>query len=101
MITLTPRAASEVQAAQAQRAAQGFGLRIQLVGGGCEGFLYDLAFEERAHPDDWIFESEGVKVFVDAKSCGALDGLVIDHRATRYGKGFVFDNPRAKKHCSC
>lgn len=96
MVTLTEPAAVQIRAALTDKGIEGFGLRVQIVGGGCDGFLYDLLYVDAPEPDDQIFESQGQRVFVDPKSLAAVDGLVID-----YGAGFVFANPRAKSQCSC
>lgn len=101
MVSVTAKAASEIRATQSEKGIQGFGLRVQIVGGGCEGFLYDLLFVDQPEPDDQVFETEGLKIFVDPRSFAALDGLVIDHAKTPYGPGFVFTNPRATSRCSC
>ena len=101
MISVTENAAREIRTAQAQKGALDCGLRIQVVGGGCEGFLYDLLFVDRPEPEDQIFESQGIKLFVSAKALPAVDGTTIDHAPTPHGTGFVFDNPRAKARCSC
>jgi iron-sulfur cluster assembly accessory protein len=101
VIALTPAAAERIRAAQAAKGVSGYGLRVQVVGGGCEGFLYDLLYADEPESDDLVFESEGQRVFVDPRSHAALDGLIIDHGATPYGSGFLFANPRARAQCSC
>jgi iron-sulfur cluster insertion protein len=78
-----------------------FGLRVQVVGGGCEGFFYDLLFEASPRAEDQVFESEGVRVFVDSRALPALDGTRIDIGSTPYGTGLMFQNPRARSHCAC
>jgi iron-sulfur cluster assembly accessory protein len=100
-VTLTPAAAASLRAAKDEKRIEGFGLRVQIVGGGCEGFLYDLLFVDAPEPEDLVFETEGQRIFVDPRSFPALDGLVIDHGSTPYGSGFLFANPRAKARCSC
>jgi iron-sulfur cluster assembly protein len=50
---------------------------------------------------DNTFEAEGVKVFVDYKSIFYLKGTTIDYSDGLMGKGFVFNNPLAKKTCGC
>ena len=101
MISLSERAAQEIRAVQVEKNIVGFGLRVQVVGGGCEGFLYDLLFTDAADPKDQVFQSQGVTLFVDSKSISAIDGLTIDYASTPYGLGFVFRNPRAASQCSC
>ncbi len=101
MISLSHRAAAEIRAAKRAKGIEGFGLRVQVVGGGCEGFLYDLLFSEQADPDDYVFQSEGLEVYVAPKTFATIDGLTIDYGPTGYGEGFVFTNPRARTRCSC
>lgn len=101
MISVTESAAREIRTAQAQKGALDCGLRIQVVGGGCEGFLYDLLFVDGPEPQDEVFESQGIKLFVSSKVLPAVDGTTIDHAPTPYGAGLVFDNPRARGRCSC
>lgn len=101
MITLTRAAAAEIRSALAQKGIEGYGLRVQVVGGGCEGFLYDLLFCDLPDPEDHVFESEGVRLFVHPRALSAVKGLTIDHDRTAYGTGFVFQNPAARSRCSC
>lgn len=101
MISLTPEAALEIKKVQAAKQIRDFGLKVQVVGGGCAGYLYDLLFVESGSPEDREFESEGVRVFVDPRALAAVDGLTIDHRDTPTGTGFVFVNPRVKSRCAC
>jgi iron-sulfur cluster assembly accessory protein len=101
VISLTAEAAAQVQAALTARGLDGFGLKVQIVGGGCEGFLYDLLYVDEPDPEDAVYESSGVRVYVDARALRAVDGLVIDHQRTRFGEGFTFQNPRAASRCSC
>ena len=101
MVTLTEAAAEQIRAALTDKGISGYGLRVQIVGGGCEGFLYDLLYVDAPDTEDVVFETCGQRVFVDPRSLPALDGLVIDHGQTPYGSGFLFSNPRAKNQCSC
>jgi iron-sulfur cluster assembly accessory protein len=101
VVSLTPAAAEQIRSALAQKGISGYGLRVQVVGGGCEGFLYDLLYVDGPEQEDTVFETQGQRVFVDPRSLAALDGLVIDHGATKYGKGFLFDNPNAHGRCEC
>src|SRR5579871_1077303 len=94
MVTLTPQAAAQVHAALAEKRIRGFGLRVQIVGGGCEGFLYDLLYVDAPESEDAVFETQGQRVFVDPRSLPAIDGLVIEHGPTPYGAGFLFTNPQ-------
>jgi iron-sulfur cluster insertion protein len=80
----------------ADEGASSFGLRIQVVGGGCAGFAYDLALTDSPEPEDEAIESQGVKLFVDRRALSLLDGLTVD-----YQEAFHFTNPNARKTCAC
>ena len=102
MITLTPTAAQEVKRLMAQEQKPNLGLRIGVKGGGCSGMSYVLAVEEATPKQyDTVFEQEGLKVLIDAKSHLYLDGTTIDFKSSVMGGGFEFNNPLAKKSCGC
>ena len=102
MITLTPAAAQEVKRLIEKEQKPNLGLRVGVKGGGCSGMTYVLAVEEAApKPYDSVFEQEGVKVLIDAKSHLYLDGTTIDYKNGLVGGGFEFQNPLAKKSCGC
>ncbi len=101
MITVTEKAATKIQTILASHNVSG-GLRIGLVGGGCSGLSYKFRLETSPRPNDRIFElGNGVKLFVDPKSYGFLDGLTLDYQETLLQSDFVFHNPNAKNTCSC
>ena len=102
MIQLTPAAAQEVKRLIEKEQKPNLGLRVGVKGGGCSGLSYVLAIEEAvAKPYDSVFEQEGIKVLVDAKSHLYLDGLTVDYQNGLVGGGFEFHNPLAKKSCGC
>src|SRR5215210_7301138 len=68
MVTLTDIAAQKVQEFVAGQGAEGdVGLRVGVKGGGCSGFQYALALDEK-RDDDHVFEASGVRVLVDPSS---------------------------------
>ncbi len=101
-ITLTPTAAEKVRAllADPQQQEAG-GLRLKVVGGGCAGMTYQLALEREAADTDEIYESEGVKIWVDPKSNLFVNGTQIDYHESMMGSGFQFNNPNATGGCGC
>ena len=102
MVTLTPSAVEEVKRLITKEQKPDLGLRIGVKGGGCSGLTYVLALEEAAPKQyDSVFEQDGVKVLVDAKSHLYLDGTTIDYKNALMGGGFEFHNPLAKKSCGC
>ncbi len=101
MVTLTPVAASKVQEIIAQQNPQPSGLRVAVVGGGCSGFSYHMAFDQNQNPTDHVYEFGGLKVFVDQMSEMYLNGVEIDYVETLEGAGFKFINPNVKSTCGC
>lgn len=103
MITVTEKAAKEIQRLQSTDAStQGSHLRVMVVGGGCSGMSYKLGFEAvQPAPDDKVFELGSVKLVVDSKSYLYLAGTQLDFSDGLNGTGFTFSNPNAKRTCGC
>ena len=102
MVTLTSTAAQEVRRLMTQEAKPNLGLRVGVKGGGCSGFTYMMGIEEAAPKQfDTVFEQDGIKILIDAKSHLYLDGTTIDFKNSLMGGGFEFSNPLAKKTCGC
>lgn len=77
------------------------GLRVAVVGGGCSGFTYHMAFENQANDSDNVYEFDGLKVMVDQMSEMYLDGVEIDYVESLEGAGFKFNNPNVRSTCGC
>lgn len=101
VITLTPKAVEMVKATMQKEGVPGHGLRVGVTGGGCSGFQYQLAFEERPGEDDAVFEQDGVTIFVDEVSRPHLQGVTVDYVTGLHSAGFKFLNPNASRTCGC
>jgi iron-sulfur cluster assembly protein len=102
VVMVSPRAAQEFRRiVEEQKLPAGTGLRLGVQGGGCSGFSYKLGFETMKAPLDWEGESAGVPIYVDPKSFLYLSGVELDFQDSLMGRGFVFNNPNAKKTCGC
>ena len=102
MIQLTETAVSKVsEILNSQPEPRPTALRIAVVGGGCSGFQYSMAFENNAGPLDKTYNFNGLKVFVDQASMLYLDGVRVDFVETLEGAGFKFENPNVKSTCGC
>lgn len=101
MIQLTPVAVGKVQEILDMQEPKPAGLRIAVVGGGCSGFSYSMAFETTPGMLDKVYSYEGLKVFVDQASLLYLDGVEVDYVETLEGSGFKFNNPNVKNTCGC
>ena len=97
-LSLTPRALEAVQSRARDADVAGWPLRVAVVAGGCNGLTYELFFVPEPSAEDAVVEAEGVRIAVDRASAPLLDGTVIDLPP---GPSFRFDNPRARKSCSC
>ncbi len=101
MIQLTDTAVSKVSEILGQQEPKPAGLRIAVVGGGCSGFQYSMAFENSSGPLDKTYNFNGLKVFIDQASMLYLDGVRVDYIETLEGAGFKFENPNVKSTCGC
>jgi iron-sulfur cluster assembly protein len=99
-ITLTDKAAKHVQHNLDKR-GKGFGLRLGVRTTGCSGLAYQLEYVDESAPEDTMFESNGIKVFVDPKSLAYLDGTELDFVREGLNEGFKFQNPNVKDECGC
>jgi len=101
MVQLTENAVSKVKEILASQEPKPAGLRIAVVGGGCSGFSYSMAFENQPNMLDKTYNYDGLKVFVDQASMLYLDGAEVDYVETLEGAGFKFSNPNVKSTCGC
>ncbi|MFN4325946.1 MAG: iron-sulfur cluster assembly protein IscA [Azonexus sp.] len=99
-VTLSDKAAKHVVNFLNKR-GKGIGLRLGVRTSGCSGMAYKLEFVDEVNPDDQVFESNGVKVFIDAKSLPYLDGMELDYAREGLNEGFKFNNPNVKDQCGC
>ncbi len=77
------------------------GLRVGVKNAGCAGMAYTLDPVETPDPADDIVTDKGVTLYIDGKAVLFLLGCVMDHRATQFSSGFVFDNPNQISECGC
>jgi iron-sulfur cluster assembly protein len=101
MIQITPRAIEKVKEILGGQEPQPAGLRIAVVGGGCSGFNYSMAFESSPNVLDKTYTLDGLKVFIDQASLLYLEGASMDYVETLEGAGFKFDNPNVRSTCGC
>jgi iron-sulfur cluster assembly accessory protein len=101
MIQLTDGAVGKVQEILSTQEPKPAGLRISVVGGGCSGFSYSMAFENTPGFLDKTYNFGDLRVFVDQASMLYLDGAEVDYVETIEGSGFKFNNPNVKSTCGC
>ena len=102
MINVSPKAKDQIILL---RTAEGYNetynLRVSVIGGGCSGLMYDIAFDNTVTEEDDIFEDQGIKIIVDRRSLLYLLGTTLEFSDGLNGKGFQFVNPNASRTCGC
>lgn len=101
MVQLTEKAVGKVKEIMASQEPAPAGLRIAVVGGGCSGFSYSMAFENQPGMLDKTYNYEGLQVFIDQASMLYLDGAEVDFVESLEGSGFKFNNPNVRSTCGC
>lgn len=102
MVNVSAAAASKITELLTEEGKTDSGLRVFVQGGGCSGFQYGLMIEENGQgAGDQVFESHGVKLFVDPISIRYLKGAEVDFVDTVTGGGFTIKNPNATSTCGC
>src|SRR6266545_1041861 len=76
-------------------------LRMYVAGGGCSGFRYGMALDNKLHEGDEVLEANGIKVVADPNSVQYLDGSSVDYTESVAGSGFVVSNPNNWSTCGC
>src|SRR5690348_5254261 len=69
MIQLTETAVTKVNEILNMQDPKPAGLRISVVGGGCSGFSYSMAFENQPNMLDKTYNFGDLRVFVDQAAC--------------------------------
>lgn len=76
-------------------------IRVGVKSGGCSGLEYVLKFDHQKEGSDQVFEDNGIRIIVDKKSFLYLIGTTLEYSGGLNGKGFIFNNPNAKRTCGC
>ena len=93
MITITKRAAEEIQLSTQNPDVQGLLIRFA-IDKTDEGFQYLMGFDDRAEGDIHL-ESNGIEYILAYSQKELLEGMVVDFDEidTEGGYGFIFMNP--------
>ena len=100
-VTITEFAAKKINEIMKAQNKEGYGLRVEVVRGGCAGYTYNMDFEKTKADDDMVFEEHGLRLFVSPKSMEFLNGTQIDYTEGLQGAGFKLNNPNVKSSCGC
>jgi iron-sulfur cluster assembly protein len=100
-VDLTAAAADAVKDLLKKRELDDYALRIYVQGGGCSGFQYGMALENKIRDSDIVVEEFGVKVVIDEVSIGYMSGASIDYVEDDMGSGFKIENPNSMSSFGC
>ncbi len=100
-VLFTESAANKVKVLVEEEKNLNLKLRVSVDGGGCSGFQYGFAFDEKVGDDDTVIEKNGATLLVDVTSMQYLNGSEVDYLEGLEGARFVVNNPNAKSTCGC
>ena len=102
LIQVTEPAAERIRALlDKEGKAETHALRMKVIGGGCSGLRYELAFDDQVREVDTEIEINGVRLILDEKSALYLAGTTLDFVDTLTESGFKMNNPNASSTCGC
>ena len=94
------RRAAHRQALQAEGRPEAR-LRVSVSGGGCSGFQYVFALDDKSEDGDILVERDGAAVVVDGMSLMYVLGAELDYVEDLTGSYFRVKNPNASSSCGC
>lgn len=100
MITLTEKAARQIQELVRRKGGGAEALRLSVENGGCSGMQYSLALGARREGDQ-IVTRDGASLLIDPESLRYVGDSVIDYDDSLSGAGFRVLNPHAERSCGC
>lgn len=100
VLVVTEKAAARARTIAEREGRSGAALRVRVVAGGCDGFSYELGFDE-PREDDHVIEVGGFRVLVDPRSAPILAGSTLEFNDSLVGGGLKVYNPQATHECAC
>ena len=100
-LTISDSAARRIGALLAAENRPGVKLRVSVSGGGCSGFQYGFALDDRSEDGDILIERDGATVAVDGLSLMYVLGAELDYVEDLTGSYFRVKNPNASSSCGC
>ena len=76
-------------------------LMVNVLNGGCSGFMYDLQLVEETDVNCQSLVVDGIRVLIPETATTMLDGVEIDYEDKLMGGGFKVNNPNADRTCGC
>ena len=100
-MTVTEAAARKAGELLGNAQKENAAIRVFVKSGGCSGYSYGMAIDDRALEGDSTFEDRGVRIVVDKMSLPLVSGSEIDYVENMMGGGFSVNNPNATSACGC
>jgi iron-sulfur cluster assembly accessory protein len=100
-LSVTKEAAEYVTALLKKDGKPEWGLKIEVMPGGCAGFKYFMAFQEKPAADEKAFEFYGVKFFLSLMSLGLIKGSTVEFVQSLEATGLKVNNPNITRTCGC
>ena len=100
-VRMSERAARRISEILAREGQPDLKLRISVSGGGCSGFQYGFALDDRDEDGDIAIERDGAKVVIDGMSLMYMIGCEVDYVEDLTGSYFRVTNPNASASCGC
>lgn len=100
-LTVTEAAAAKAQELLQSNGKMDAAIRVFVKSGGCSGYTYGMAIDDKALEGDSLFEDRGVRLVVDKMSLPMLKGSEVDYVENMMGGGFSVNNPQATSACGC
>lgn len=100
-ISISEFGAQKATAILAGSGKENAGVRVFIKSGGCSGYQYGMAIDDRELEGDLIVYDRGVKLLIDQMSLGLLRGSEVDFVENMMGGGFTVHNPNATSSCGC
>ena len=100
-LVMTKEAAEYIEKLLEKDDKRSWGLKLEVVPGGCAGYKYYMAFQEKPFSDDLEKKVHGVKLFITQESLNELYGSTIGFVESLEASGLKIDNPNATRACGC
>ena len=101
VMTVTEAAARKANEMLKSNGKEDAAIRVFIKSGGCSGYSYGMAIDDRTLEGDRVFVDRGVRMVVDERSWPLLQGSEVDYVENMMGGGFSVNNPNATSACGC
>ncbi len=100
-VSISENAATRAKGMLEAQKKENAGVRVFIKSGGCSGYQYGMAIDDRELEGDTIVTHRGIKLLVDRMSIDLLRGSEVDFVDNMMGGGFTVNNPNATSNCGC